>query len=92
MRAAPGVSCVCSDAPRAKFDRMRVENVFCRLIRVRLMAPTNVRTVFWRTTGRDTTQGRQPDGSAEEEPRRGQHHEEEAGEGRGRGSPTSREA
>jgi hypothetical protein len=43
-----------------------------------------------RAGGRDTTQGRQPDGSVEEEPRCRQHHEEETGEGRG--SPARRKA
>ena len=39
MLAVPGVSRVGSDVPRAKSDRVRVENALCRSIRVPLMAP-----------------------------------------------------
>ena len=51
MRAALGVSCVCSNVPRAKSDRVRVENALCRSIRVPAHGAEEVRTVFWRTTG-----------------------------------------
>lgn len=50
MLAAPGVSCVCSDVPRSKSDRVRVENALCRSIRVTANGADGVRTVFWRTT------------------------------------------
>jgi hypothetical protein len=51
MLAAPGVSCACSDVPRSKSDRVRVESARCRLIRVTAKGADDVRTVFWRTTG-----------------------------------------
>ena len=50
MLAAPGVRCVCSDAPRSKSDRVRVENALCRSIRVTAYGADDVRMVFWRTT------------------------------------------
>ena len=53
MLAALGVSCVCSGVPRAKSDRVRVENALCRSIRVAANGANNVRTAFWRTTGAD---------------------------------------
>ena len=55
MLAAPGVSCVCSDVPRSKSDRVRVENALCRSIRVTANGADDVRTVFWRTTPVITT-------------------------------------
>ena len=45
-----------------------------------------------RPGGRHAAEGRQPDGSAEEEPRRGQHREEEAGQGGGRQARGGRQA
>jgi hypothetical protein len=51
MLAAPGVSRVSSDVPRSKSDRVRVENVRCRSIRVTANGADDVRTAFWRTTG-----------------------------------------
>ena len=50
MLTASGVSCVCSDVPRSKSDRVRVENALCRSIRVTANGADDVRTVFWRTT------------------------------------------
>ena len=44
MLAAPGVSCVCSDVPRSKSDRVRVENALCRSIRVPANGANDVRS------------------------------------------------
>jgi hypothetical protein len=56
MLAAPGVSCVCSDVPRSKSDRVGVENALCRSIRVTASGADDARTVFWRTTGQVSLQ------------------------------------
>ena len=64
MLAAPGVSCVCSDVPRAKSDRVRVEHALCRSIRVTANGADDVRTVFWRTTGSSKEPGSVLSGSA----------------------------
>src|SRR5437870_5494126 len=64
MLAAPGVRCVCSDVPRSKSDRVRVENALCRPIRLTARGADDVRTAFWRTTGtkRGTKIPHAPDG------------------------------
>ena len=54
MPAAPGVSCVCSDVPRSKSYRVRVENALRRSSESALMGADDVRTAFWRTTGTPT--------------------------------------
>jgi hypothetical protein len=50
MLAAPGVRCICSDVPRSKSDRVRVENGLTDRAELPLTGADDVRTVFWRTT------------------------------------------
>jgi hypothetical protein len=51
---APGVSCVCSDVPRLKSDRVRVENALANRSEVTVNGANDVRTVFGETTGTTT--------------------------------------